>query len=209
MSDATSFHVRQVGKDNLIYKKIDDAMAKFDPKTAEELEKPIKKGTLCAALFSADGKWYRVRVLGTNGPGQFDVKFIDYGNTATVRGSTDLRILPAHLLAYEPQAFQSSFAYINTPRLERIQGKEAAKFVKGKGLYQNHDAIVVEQSGNVLKLILLDSSEQDWSESLNAYIISEGLASLTFTNQIGTKSNLNVPEEVEVWASFEEEAREA
>lgn len=38
------------------------------------------KNTLCAALFSADNMWYRVKVLGTAGRGEIKVLFIDYGN---------------------------------------------------------------------------------------------------------------------------------
>jgi len=55
------------------YKKIDEAMEKFDADNAEELEKPIKKGTLCAALFSTDNTWYRVRVIGTMAKGLTEV----------------------------------------------------------------------------------------------------------------------------------------
>jgi staphylococcal nuclease domain-containing protein 1 len=84
MLDATSFHVRDVGAGSA-YAKIDEAMEHFDYQTAEELEKPIKKGTLCAALFATDSKWYRVKVLGAAGKGQVEVRFIDYGNVETVR----------------------------------------------------------------------------------------------------------------------------
>lgn len=77
-------------------------MEHFDAQTADELERPIKKGTLCAALFRTDSKWYRVKVLGTVGKGQVEVKFIDYGNVEVVNAEADLRKLPAHLLAYEP-----------------------------------------------------------------------------------------------------------
>ncbi len=104
MKDATSFQLRRV--DTNTYQRIDDAMEEFDSSSAEELQRPIMKGTLCAALFSGDDKWYRVRVLGTAGKGNLDVKFIDYGNQETVQEST-LRKLPAHLLAFEPQAMSA------------------------------------------------------------------------------------------------------
>lgn len=79
------------------------------------------KGTLCAALFSSDNLWYRVRILGNAGKGEYDVKFIDYGNSEKVPEST-LRKLPAHLLAFEPQAMSASLAYVRTPRLDRLLG---------------------------------------------------------------------------------------
>lgn len=100
MIDATTFHVRDVGQGSQ-YGKIDEAMEHFDCDNAEELERPIMKGTQCAALFSNDNKWYRVKVLGSAGKGQSEVKFIDYGNVEVVKAD-DLRKLPAHLLAYEP-----------------------------------------------------------------------------------------------------------
>ena len=100
MKDATSFHLRKVDSASQ-YQRIDDAMEAFEASTSEELERPIKKGTLCAALFSADDLWYRTRVVGTAGRGEIEVKFIDYGNTEVVSEST-LRKLPAHLISFEP-----------------------------------------------------------------------------------------------------------
>lgn len=80
------------------------------------------KGTLCAALFSADNLWYRVRVLGSQGRGDIQVEFIDYGNIEIVNESI-LRKLPAHLLAYEPQAMHSQLAFVRTPKLTRTMGQ--------------------------------------------------------------------------------------
>jgi hypothetical protein len=96
-------------------------MEAFDGDTAEDIQRPIMKGTLCAALFSADNMWYRVKVVGSAGRGELKVSFIDYGNKETVSENA-LRKLPAHLLAFEPQAMDASLAYIRTPRLDRIMG---------------------------------------------------------------------------------------
>ena len=77
-------------------------MDQFDPDTADELERPIKKDTLCAALFSEDNRWYRVKVIASKPDNKTEVKFIDFGNRETVRTDSDLRKLPAHMLAFEP-----------------------------------------------------------------------------------------------------------
>jgi len=55
-------------------------MNKFDEFAAQDLEKPIKKGTICAARFKVDECWYRARVLRSTGKNQYDVEFIDFGN---------------------------------------------------------------------------------------------------------------------------------
>ena len=59
MTDGTCFYVRDIDSGSQTAK-IDAAMENFDYQNAEKLENPIKKGTLCAALFEEDGKWYRV-----------------------------------------------------------------------------------------------------------------------------------------------------
>lgn len=146
VTDASRFYVRVLDKAK-VYKKIEDAMAKFDPKNAEELEKPIKKGTLCAAYSAEDKSWYRVRVVGTVGKGLIDVFFIDYGNHETINSEGDLRKLPAHLLAYEPQAILASFAFIKCPRRTQQMGAEATKYVEKYALNTVHDACVVDQVG--------------------------------------------------------------
>ena len=64
---------------------------------ADDLEKPIKKGTLCAARFTVDNRWYRASVIRTVGKGQLEVEFVDFGNIETV-SAEELKRLPASLL---------------------------------------------------------------------------------------------------------------
>ena len=102
--------------------RIDEALDAFDGSKAEHLERPIKKGTVCASLFSADNKWYRVEVLRSKSKNESEVRFIDFGNVEVVNTDSNLRKLPTSLLAFEPQAILSKFAYIKCPRLNASLG---------------------------------------------------------------------------------------
>jgi staphylococcal nuclease domain-containing protein 1 len=78
ITDASRFFLRFLADNQ--YAKIEALMNKFDSVNALDLERPIKKGTICAARFSADGNWYRARVLRGVGKNSYEVEFIDFGN---------------------------------------------------------------------------------------------------------------------------------
>ncbi len=103
-------------------------MNKFDEFAAQDLEKPIKKDTICAARFKLDECWYRARVIKSSGKNQYDVEFIDFGNSDTVSGD-DLKRLTSELLAFEPTAKLCSLAFIDVPKIGSEYGEEAAKYV--------------------------------------------------------------------------------
>ena len=84
-------------------------------------------------------------------------------------------------------------------------GSQAAKYVQKHGLNMVHDAIVCESENNQpLQLILMEEGEEDWSSSLNAYMLAEGLAILA--KYVKQQSD-TVPEQILAWTEFEDEAR--
>jgi staphylococcal nuclease domain-containing protein 1 len=121
ISDAGRFYVRIQGGNE--YAKIEAEMNRFNPASVEDLEKPIKKGTICAARFSVDQKWYRAKVIGSIGKGEIEVQFLDFGNTDVANSNTgDLKRLPESMLQYEPQAKPASLAFLRTPKASSDHG---------------------------------------------------------------------------------------
>ena len=90
ITDASNFHIRILGENQ--YSEIENELDDFDAAEADDLEKPIKKGTTCAARFSTDDRWYRASVLRAIGKGQYEVYFIDFGNIEIINGN-DLKKL--------------------------------------------------------------------------------------------------------------------
>ena len=85
-------------------------------------------------------------------------------------------------------------------------GQQAGKYVQKHGLNMTHDAIMVSSTSNrPLSVILMEQGEQDWSNSLNAYMVAEGLAVLQ--SYITQNADSDAPEQVVAWSEFEEEAR--
>ena len=66
------------------------------------------------------------------------------------------------------------------------------------------DAIVVDQYGNTLSIVLFEKGEKDWNNSVNAILVAEGLASMQHLDE----DDPNIPEEINDWYDYEEEARE-
>lgn len=155
------------------------------------------KGTLCAAKCKTDGKWYRAKVLHQIGRGQLQVLFIDYGNVDVIdmEDSSKLRKLPPNLLQFAPQAKRCSLAYTRVPRKAKNQGEEAHKYINKYGLNKVHDAVIVEERKNLLKVILIEEGESDWSTSINAFMLADGLAII---DQIVLNSD-STPEDVLCW----------
>eukprot|EP01063_Lacrimia_lanifica_P038259 TRINITY_DN808_c0_g1_i1.p1 TRINITY_DN808_c0_g1~~TRINITY_DN808_c0_g1_i1.p1 ORF type:complete len:981 (+),score=466.52 TRINITY_DN808_c0_g1_i1:50-2944(+) len=74
-------------------------------------EDKVKKDDCVAAKFSADGKWYRARVIRTSGK-NVDVAFVDFGNReSTTIGS--IRVHPTVNKTIPPQAVRGRLAFLH------------------------------------------------------------------------------------------------
>ena len=83
-------------------------------------------------------------------------------------------------------------------------GPEAATYLRKHGLNKVHDVVVVDEQPGMLSVILMEEGEPDWSTSLNAYMLAEGLADVdeeTFKDD-------STPEEVIQWREYHEDAKD-
>lgn len=88
----SSFHVK-AKNDNPSLQKIEKIIGEIDFDYEKGLERPIRKGTLCAAKYSEDDEWYRARVERGVGKEVYEITFIDYGNGDEAHAD-DLKKLP-------------------------------------------------------------------------------------------------------------------
>lgn len=87
----------------------------------------VRRNAVCAALFD-DGSgaaWNRAKVEYVHPDGSARVRFLDYGNQATVT-ATQLRPLDADVLQFPPQAKECAFAFIKPLAATEEFGADAA-----------------------------------------------------------------------------------
>jgi staphylococcal nuclease domain-containing protein 1 len=203
IASASNFYLRFINDNQ--YSKIEAELKKFEPSTSEDLEKPIKKGTICAARFSDDGNWYRAKVLSSLGKGDIEVQFIDFGNLDVANcNAGDLKRLPEKLLQYEPQAKPATLAFLKVPKVSSDLGAEAAKVVQDIAMDAITDVIVVDQyNDGTLQVILMPAKgEKDWNKSVNFKLLASGLAQIS-------NDGLELPSDIAAsWYDVQENARE-
>jgi hypothetical protein len=66
------------------------------------------------------------------------------------------------------------------------------------------EAIVVDQQGDRLSIVLFPKGEKDWNKSINCKLIEKSLAQL----QKFEEDNDDYPEDINDWFDIEEEQRE-
>lgn len=99
--------------------KIEEVLADYDEeiRKPENLSLPIKNGTLCAAKFPDDNKYYRGLVKKFNkDKKEFEIEFIDYGNIEIVK-LNDLIKLDGEISSLPPQAMYCEMAYLQYSKM--------------------------------------------------------------------------------------------
>ncbi|CAH1187308.1 unnamed protein product [Phyllotreta striolata] len=86
-----------------------------------------KRGDICAAKFTVDDEWYRVKVEKVQG-GKATVHYIDYGNRETLP-ATRLASLPAAYVSDRPFATEYTLPFIVLPKDEEYSSM-AIKYLK-------------------------------------------------------------------------------
>ena len=73
-----------------------------------------KRGDVCAAKYTVDDEWYRVKVEKVQG-GKATVHYFDYGNRETLP-TTRLATLPAAYVGEKPYATEYVLPYVSLPK---------------------------------------------------------------------------------------------
>jgi len=202
MQDAGLFFVN-FDKDKPKLKEIEDALEDYDNSKYKSLIHPVKAGTTCAAKFDTDGKWYRATVERSI-PSKvkkhmYEVTFIDYGNKSEV-SVDNLKKIESSISQYPPLSHQCSLAFIKVPREGKTFGTEASDYFREKLWGKTCTITIHDEDDYQFKVVINAGTTRKPNESINAYLISEGLASITNSDHL--------PDDYAAWKDYEAEAKE-
>lgn len=137
------------------------------------------QGSYCSAQFSHDKQWYRARVEKVTGVNNYQVFYIDYGNSENVPGSRLRPLSPQFSIAkLPPQALELTLHHVDFPSVDSGFVEEC--FLELSSLLQNSRLVanIVGKRGNVQSAIIYAQTNDKSSriESVNEKLIREGLA---------------------------------
>ena len=84
---------------------------------------------------------------------------------------------------------------MRVPRANAECGDKAKKYLRKHALDKVQDAYIVEEYRDLLKVILVDEGETEFHDSINAYMLAEGIAII---NRASITAE-NTPEDVTTW----------
>jgi staphylococcal nuclease domain-containing protein 1 len=148
---------------------------------SQPLPGPPKAGDVVSAKFTADGQWYRARVRRNDRDAKTsEVVYIDYGNSESQPWSA-LRVLNNDKFGVQklrPQALDAAMSFVQFPTTSPEYLADSVAFLNDIAVDRQLVANVdfTDTRENLIWVTLLDPAAKDQTESLNAEVISEGLA---------------------------------
>ncbi|KAF1822325.1 uncharacterized protein K489DRAFT_381073 [Dissoconium aciculare CBS 342.82] len=169
------------GKSNLDTLMKEFASFHISPGNGQPLAQPPKAGDVVSAKFTQDGVWYRARVRRNDRENKTsEVVYIDYGNTEMQPWSA-LRPLNADKFGInrlKAQAVDAALSFLQFPTTSPQYLVESVNMLydvtADRELVANID--FADTRDNVLWVTLMDPKASDLSKSINAEVVSEGLA---------------------------------
>jgi len=184
----------QTSNSSKLIEEIEELIGESDLSKSPEGFSP-KSGDVVLCQYSADGNWYRGKVL-TNDKGSFKVFYLDYGNTETVKVDKLRPCTNAKLLKIGEQAKEAYLAYTEKP--PKQYRPVADDFVRNFLFDQDLTAIHEYNDRNKVYLTIYNEEKQN----LNLELIRNGLAFVTKDEKIHS----NFKEIIEDYVNGEQRA---
>ena len=168
--------------------KIEQVLSDYDDgvEIAENLVPPIKQGTLCAARFPEDERYYRAVIKKYNKEqNEYQVEFIDYGNIEWVK-LDDLIKLDGKISSLPPQAMVCGLAYLKYSKISmRKAVKKYPNFVDFENEL-NAKLCYSYKKGAETKygLVVFKEGKNDMKKTYHADLLKEGLAKLNRNGEL-------------------------
>lgn len=183
--NANDFFLQESKSENFL--KIEKTLKKSGD-LAQALKEPILMNTIAIGKF--EGDYNRCKILTKTKSGDYNVEFIDYGNTSHLNIS-ELRQCPNEIQKIPAQAMNARLDYIVTPPSKSGYANKTNQFFENLGVNAKLKCkITRKQQGIVYCLLWLANSDEDVKKSINYTLVKDGLAI--------TDANLDIPN-VAVW----------
>jgi len=175
ITDAATFYINRNEDANVA--KVAEVMSKFNEDPAAPSEFELRKGLVCAGLFS-DGVWYRVRLEGWTASGEWRVQFMDFGNSDLL-AAENLRELPDEASSLGSTAKSCFLAGIRGPTKTSDHFENAAGTFHALAFDRTLTAkIEFIDKNNKMHLTLTPRTEDvedgDTKTSVNQILVREG-----------------------------------
>ena len=183
--------------------KIEDVLAEYDEgiKKAENLSLPIKNGTLCAAKFPDDKRYYRGIVKSHNkDKKEYEIEFIDYGNIEKVK-LNDLIKLDGVISSLPPQAMYCEMAYLKYSKMTMKKAVDKyPDFVDFDNEINAKLCYSYTQDSELKHGLIVFKDGEDMKKTYHADLLKYGYAKLNRNRQL--------PEYMKVFDPIEKKAEE-